>query len=66
MRYTVMYISVECGRLFLRGQTGQNRSIKQRSGMILEVQTRSFSAGAGGARQCRRSKVFIFKKFQGT
>ena len=39
---------------------GQNRATNQRSGIILEVQIRSFSA-----RRRTRVKVFIFKKFQG-
>ena len=48
--YTVVW-SVE---IFL---VGQNRSSKQRSGMILEVQIQNFGT---------RVKVFIFQKIQGT
>ena len=50
---------VECGRPFL---SGQNRSTNQRSEMILEAQNRRFSARA---HRRMRSKLFIFKKFQG-
>ena len=53
---------VERGRLFLRGQ---NRSTNQRSGMILEVQNRRFSAHTRGAHWRMRTKVVIFKKLQG-
>ena len=52
---------VERERLFLRGQ---NRATNQRSGMILEVQNRRFSAHARGAHWRIRTKVFIFKKLQ--
>ena len=55
-------IRVECGLLFLNGQ---NRSTNQRSGMILEVQYRRFSARARGAHRRMRIKVFILKKFHG-
>ena len=54
-------IRVERERLFLRGQ---NRATNQRSGMILEVQNRRFSAHARGAHLRIRTKVFIFKKLQ--
>ena len=52
-----LYNRVECGRPFL---SGQNRSTNQRSEMILEAQNRRFSV-----RGRMRSKLFIFKKFQG-
>ena len=41
---------------------GQNRSGNQRSGMSLEVQIQNFGDARAGA---RKSKVFIFKQFQG-
>ena len=57
-----LHIRVECGIFFL---IGQNRSNNQRSGMILEVQIRSFSTRERGARRRTLVKVFILKKFQG-
>ena len=51
-------IRVECGIFLIK----QNRSSNPRSGMILEVQIRSFGASV---RQCMWVKVFIFKKIPG-
>ena len=61
----ILYCTVHQGGVWNFFLIGQNRASNQRSGMILEVQIRSFGARAHGARRCMRVKVFIFKNSRG-